>query len=231
MSSSVTATRSSVTGLYVGTSGFSYTPWRGAFYPADARPREFLRRYAERLPSVELNNTFYRLPSEEQLRRWAEATPDRFRFAVKMSRRITHGGRFELVGTFCERVRVLGEKLGPILVQFPPTRERDDGLLELVLDSLDPELPYAFEFRHPSWQVDDVLAAAGVARVGALSGGAPFRYLRLREPPYGEGALRAWARRLRPLLADGIDVYCYVKHEDEPSAPHYAERLLALTRA
>ena len=218
--------------LYVGTSGFSYPPWRGAFYPKDAKPRDFLRLYAERLPSVELNNPFYQLPSEERLADWADATPDGFRFAVKMSRRITHFGRLKWITDFCSRVRALGPKLGPVLVQFPPNRPRDDGYLRLVLELLDPELAYAFEFRHESWEgVDDLLADAGVARVGSLDGGSPFRYLRLREPPYDDAALRAWSERLRPLLAGGTSVYSYFKHEDEPSAPLYAERLLELVRA
>ena len=214
--------------LYVGTSGFSYPPWRGAFYPKDAKPRDFLRLYAERLPSVELNNPFYQLPSEERLAGWADATPDGFRFAVKMSRRITHHGRLELIETFCARVRALGRRLGPVLVQFPPTRPPDDAFLRLFLDFLDPALAYAFEFRHPSWEVDDILAERAIARVGALDGAAPFRYLRLREPPYDDEVLAAWADRLRPLLVDGVDVYCYFKHEDEPRAPVYAERLLEL---
>jgi uncharacterized protein YecE (DUF72 family) len=221
----VTATAASVPGLYVGTSGFSYPSWRGAFYPSGARARDFLRLYAEHLPSVEVNATFYELPSEERCARWADATPRGFRFAVKMSRRITHFGRLESIPTFCERVRALEDKLGPILVQFPPGRARDDGFLRLFLDSLDRDLDYAFEFRHPSWDVDDLLAAEGLARVGSLAGGAPFRYLRLREPPYTEADLAAWADRLLPLLADGVDVYVYFKHEDEPSAPLYARRL------
>jgi uncharacterized protein YecE (DUF72 family) len=219
----VTATPASVPGLYVGTSGFSYPSWRGGFYPEKAKPSEFLERYSERLPSVELNTTFYDLPSEEQFRVWAEQTPSDFRFSVKMTRRITHFGRLELVGTFCERVRALGEKLGPILVQFPPTRPRDDGMLRLLLDSLDPELEYAFEFRHESWQ-----DAAVPVRINSLDEDAPFRYLRLREPPYGDEELTAWAARLQPLLADGVRVYCYFKHEDEPTAPAFAERLLGL---
>ena len=147
-----------------------------------------------------------------------------------MSGRITHRGRLESLPSFCSRVRGLGPKLGPILVQFPPSRPRDDGFLRLFLDSLDPELEYAFEFRHPSWQVDDLLAAAGVARVGSLTGGTPFRYLRLREPPYDQNALAGWAERLRPLLARGIAVYCYFKHEEEPLGPLYAETLLQLAR-
>jgi uncharacterized protein YecE (DUF72 family) len=224
----VTATGASVPGLYVGTSGFSYASWRGAFYPSDAKRRDFLRLYAERLPSVELNATFYQLPSEERLAGWADQTPSGFRFAVKMSRRITHFGRLESIPTFCERVRALEGKLGPILVQFPPGRARDDGFLRLFLDSLDRDLDYAFEFRHPSWDVDDVLAAERVARVGSLAGGARFRYLRLREPPYTDADLAAWAERLRPAVADGVDVYAYFKHEDEPWAPAYAADLLRL---
>jgi uncharacterized protein YecE (DUF72 family) len=219
----MTATAASVPGLYVGTSGFSYPTWRGEFYPVGSKPADFLRLYSELLPSVELNATFYRLPSEEQLRVWAERTPPEFRFAVKMSRRITHSGALDLVGTFCEQVRALGEKLGPILCQFPPTRPRDDGLLRLMLDTLDPELEVAFEFRHDSWAEAEV-----PVRVNSLEGEAPFRYLRLREPPYDDDALAAWAERLRPLLEDGVRVYCYFKHEDEPTGPAYAARLAQL---
>ena len=219
------ATVRTLPGVYVGTSGFSYPSWRPGFYPAGARPKDFLRLYAERLPTVELNATFYRLPSEEQLAAWAEQTPPGFRFAVKMSQQITHRGRLELVPTFCERVRALGDRLGPILIQLPPTRPRDDGLLRLYLDSLDPDLRYAFEFRHPSWDDADL---GPHARVGSLEGGAPFRYLRLREPPYDEDSLRGWADRIRPLLSEGVDVFAYFKHEDAPDAPAYAERLAEL---
>jgi len=223
ITSVVTATPASVPGLYVGTSGFSYPSWRGAFYPERSKPGEFLRLYSDRLPSVELNTSFYQLPAEEQFRIWADQTPPEFRFAVKMSRRITHFGGLDQVGTFCERVRALGEKLGPVLIQFPPTRPRDDGLLRFLLDSLDPQLDYAFEFRHESWRDVEV-----PVHVNSLEGHAPFRYLRLREPPYEEAELAAWAERLLPLLADGVRVYCYFKHEDEPTGPLYAERLLAL---
>ncbi|MBA2476649.1 MAG: DUF72 domain-containing protein [Actinobacteria bacterium] len=224
-------TRSSVTRPQVGTSGFSYPSWRGAFYPREARADDFLRLYAERLPAVELNTTFYRLPSEEQFARWAAATPPEFRFAVKLSRRITHFGRLELISTFCERVQALGERLGPILVQLPPTRPRDDGLLRFLLDSLDPALRYAFEFRHESWAgVDETLFDAGATRVGSLSPEAPFVYLRLREPPYDDAALSAWAERLRPILLRGAEAFCFFKHEDEPTAPCYACRLLELLK-
>jgi uncharacterized protein YecE (DUF72 family) len=207
----------------VGTSGFSYPTWKPDFYPPKTPPREFLRAYAERLPSVELNATFYQLPSEERLRAWAEQTPPDFRFAVRMNRRATHFGDVSIVGTFCERVRTLGERLGPVLVQLPPTRPRDDGWLELMLRSLDPELEYAFEFRHESWA-----GVEGVQVIGELEGDAPFRYLRLREPPYTEAQLGEWADRLAPLVAAGTRLYVYFKHEDEPLAPRYARRLLDL---
>jgi uncharacterized protein YecE (DUF72 family) len=221
----VTATAPSVTGLHVGTSGFSYSSWRGGFYPSDARREELLRLYAERLPSVEVNSTFYRLPSEEQFRRWAAETPPGFRFAVKMNRVIAHGGRLERLAAFCERVRALGDRLGPVLVPVHPERPRDEGFLELLLGSADPELRYALDLRHPSWDGVDVSPAV---RVNALDAPAPFRYLRLREDAYSDAALAEWAERIRPLLEKGVEVYAYFRHEDEPAAPRYALRLAEL---
>jgi uncharacterized protein YecE (DUF72 family) len=215
--------------LYAGSSGFSYPSWKGGFYPADTRPEGFLRHYGGRLPSVELNTTFYNLPAETQFERWRAAVPPDFRFAVTMSRRVTSRGRVEGVEAFEQSIRALGETLGPVRIKVP--QARDDGFLRLLADSVSPEIRYVLDFRHESWdtpEVSAVLAAHGMARPNDLEGHAPFRYLRLREPPYGESDLEEWAERLRPLLATGIDVYCYFKHEDEPSAPLYAERLLEL---
>ena len=212
--------------LYAGASGFSYPSWRGGFYPADARPETFLRHYAERVNAVELNNTFYRVPEEGQFDRWAAQTPPGFRFAVTMSRRLTSFGRVEGVDEFCRMARRLGDRLGPLRVKVP--QARDDGFLRLFLDSLDPEVPVVVDFRHDSWYDAEVTARLderGVARVDALDGAAPFRYLRLREPPYDEAALRALAGSVAPLLAGGADVYAFFRHEDEPTAPRYAERL------
>jgi uncharacterized protein YecE (DUF72 family) len=223
ITSAVTATRASLAGLYVGTSGWSYPTWKPGFYPPDARPKDFLRLYAERLPSVELNASAYQLPSEEHFATWAEQVPPGFRFAVRMPRLITHAGRLGLVGTFCERVRLLGDKLGPVLVVLD--RKRDEGFLLLLRDSLDPELEVAFDFRHESWEGVEV-----PVRVNALEADAPFRYLRLREPPYDDAAIEEWAARLRPLLEAGIRVHCYFKHEDEPTAPGYALRMLNTSR-
>jgi uncharacterized protein YecE (DUF72 family) len=146
-----------------------------------------------------------------------------------MTRRATFLGRVEGVDEFCRRVRALGDRLGPIRIKVP--QARDDGFLRLLLDSLDPELAVALDFRHESWEADDVhgrLDERGVARVNELDGPARFRYLRFRDPPYGEDALAAQATRLRPLLADGVDVYAFFRHEDEPTAPAYAARLLEL---
>jgi uncharacterized protein YecE (DUF72 family) len=216
--SGMTATRASVARAYVGASGFSYASWKPGFYPADARPEEFLRRYAERLPSVELNTTGYRLPAEGTFVRWAEQTPFEFRFAVKLP---AHFARH--LATFGERVRLLGERLGVIRVAALQTA--DPGFLKLLLGSLDADLRIAFDFRHESW--DDVDVSPGV-RVDDWDADAPFRYLRFREPPYSDDDLRALAERIRPLLAADVDVYAYFRHEDEPTAPRYAERLLEL---
>jgi uncharacterized protein YecE (DUF72 family) len=229
MTSGMTATRPSVTGLYVGASGFAYPSWRGGFYPGGARQGELLELYAKRLCSVEINNTGYRMPTDGQLGALAARVPDGFRFAVKMSRRITYGGQFGLAPAFCRRALEMGDRLGPVLVQLEEGRERDDDMLARLLGSLEPGLRYAFEPRHESWAgVEPVLDEAGIALVGSLDGAAPFRYLRLREPPYDDAALQEWAGRLRPLLADGVDLYVYFKHEDEPTAPAYALRLTEL---
>jgi uncharacterized protein YecE (DUF72 family) len=123
----------------------------------------------------------------------------------------------------------LGDRLGPVRIKV--AQARDDGFLRLLLDSLDPALLWALDFRHESWSdpaVQERLDERGVARVGAQEGAAEFRYLRLRNPPYDEHDLAAEAARVTPLLESGHDVYLYFRHEDEPTAPRYAERLLAL---
>src|SRR5215216_834249 len=142
--SGVTATKASVTRLYVGTSGWSYPSWRPGFYPAEVKPADFLRYYSERFSSVELNTTGYRLPAEEQFRRWAEQTPSGFQFAVKLN-----AHQLRQAVTVEERVRLLGDRLGPIRVVVASAR--DEGLLMLTLGSFDPDLRIAFDFRHDSW--------------------------------------------------------------------------------
>jgi uncharacterized protein YecE (DUF72 family) len=215
----VTATNSSVPGLYVGTSGWSYPTWRPDFYPAGTKPANFLAHYATRFRTVELNTTGYRIPSSDQFGRWAEQTPDGFQFAVKLD-----AHRRGQASAFEEGIARLGDRLGPIRVVVSSTR--DEGLLTLVLGTFGPERRYAFDFRHESW--DGIALPENAVRVGALQADAPFRYLRFRDPPYDEQALAGHARDVRQLLADGIDVYAYYRHEEAPTAPRYAERLLEL---
>ncbi|HEY3185221.1 MAG TPA: DUF72 domain-containing protein, partial [Gaiellaceae bacterium] len=197
--------------IRIGTSGWSYPSWRPGFYPERTKPEEFLRFYAERFDTVELNTTGYRLPSEDQFRRWADAVPDGFEFAVKMP-----VFRLDRVGTFVERVSLLGDRLGPIraVVQSP----RDDGMLSYLVGSIDPALRLAFDFRHESWE-----AVEGVVQVDDLDA-EPFRYIRLRDPPYTDEELRDAAAKLR------APAYVYFRHEDEATAPAYAERLRELLR-
>jgi uncharacterized protein YecE (DUF72 family) len=221
ITSVVTATPASLAGLYVGTSGWSYPSWRPDFYPAGTKPEDFLRYYAERFATVELNTTGYRLPREELFERWAENTPPGFLFTPKLN-----AHRRSDLGTFSERVALLGERLGPIRVLV--SSARDEGLLTLVLGSFDASIPLAFDFRHESWDGIDGDLPQNAVRVGSLEAEAPFRYLRLREPPYSDDALRGWAERLRPLLDEGIRVHCYFKHEDAPTAPRYAQQLIEL---
>jgi uncharacterized protein YecE (DUF72 family) len=192
--------------IKIGTSGWSYPSWRPGFYPEGLQPAEFLGYYAEHFDTVELNSTGYRLPSADQFRRWADAVPDGFEFAVKFS--LT---RLDRVTTFLERALALGDRLGPVRVVYQGPR--DDGTLSFVQGSVPGEVRLAWDFRHESW--------AGVEGVVAVNDAAaePFRYLRLREPPYSDDELREVAGTIRD------PAYVYVRHEDEPTAPAIAERL------
>jgi len=220
MTLSVVATgEASLAGVHVGTSGWSYPSWKPGFYPGGTDSKEFLRFYAERFSTVELNTTGYRLPAEEQFRRWAEQTPAGFRFAPKLA-----GNRPRLLSEFAGRVRELGDRLGPIRVQL--ISARDEGMIELILGSLDPEMRVAFDLEHPSWEgIEPRLAAAGAVRVNDLEHEAPFRYVRFRDPPYADEELSEWAERLRGVHEP---VFAYFRHEDEPTAPAYATRFLEL---
>ncbi|HEX3807948.1 MAG TPA: DUF72 domain-containing protein [Gaiellaceae bacterium] len=192
----------------IGTSGWSYPSWRPGFYPDGLQPAEFLGFYATRFDTVELNSTGYRLPSADQFRRWADAVPDGFEFAVKFS--LT---RLDRVTTFLERVLALGDRLGPVRVVYDGPR--DDGTLSFVLGSVPAEVRLAWDFRDESWA--DVEGVVTVNDVGAQ----PFQYLRLREPPYSDDELRELAATIRD------PAYVYVRHEDAPTAPAIAARLRA----
>jgi hypothetical protein len=214
---SVTAMSASVTRAHVGASGFSYPEWRGSFYPADAKPPEFLEHYARRLNAVELNNTFYRLPAEGQFERWAEATPPEFRFAVKAPRSISFFGRLDQLGALEERLAVLGPRLGPLLVRAHDDRPRDDGFLQLLLESLDPSFLLALDLRHPSWAGVEAELPPNAVRVNQLEGDARFRYLRFSDHPYDDAAL---ARAAETVTSLGVETYClFAKGESEDHSP------------
>lgn len=226
--------------LHLGTSGFAYEAWKGPFYPHDLSARRMLSFYSTRFDSVELNYTFRREPSEKAVVAWREETPPAFVFSLKAPQRITHLARLrpwgDAVPSFLARARLLGEKLGAILFQLPPTLPADLALLESFLDVLPTGVSYAFEFRDSSWaDARPLLEARDVAWCvaetdespflddGLQSG--PFVYLRLRRTGYTEEESRAWARRIAIALAEGADVYCYIKHEESAAGVDIAERL------
>ena len=228
--------------LWTGTSGFSYKEWKGSFYPEKLHATKMLAYYSRQLSSVEINNTFYRLPRAEMLEKWAAQVPDDFAFVLKASRRITHMKRLKDAGDPLEylvrtSVGALGSRLGPILFQLPPYLradvERLADFLALLSEGVGAPDGFraAFEFRHASWFTEEVyqaLADHGAALVTADTGDgeapvvetAGFGYARLRRPGYGEPELRDWAAALqRPAWSD---VFVFFKHEDEGAGPRMA---------
>jgi hypothetical protein len=204
----------------VGSSGWSYPSWRPAFYPAGTRTEEFLGLYAASLPAVELNATGYRLPAAEQFARWGEQVPAGFRFAVKAPRLALR--RPDIVR---ERVAGLGGRLG--CVRIVVEGARDDAVLEPLLAGFG-GVRVALDLRDDSWNGVEPELGADAVRVGDGAARAGWAYLRFREPPYDELALVGIASRLRPLLDGGSDVFAFFRHEDEPTAPAAALRLLEL---
>lgn len=233
------------TAILAGASGYAYKPWKGPFYPPDLKDADMLRFYGERLATVEINNTFYRMPKREVLERWAGDVPDGFRFAIKASRRITHMARLkeveEPLGFLLGNVAVLGDKAGPLLFQLPPHLKADAERLRRFVDLLPAEREVAMEFRHPSWfepAITDILRTHGIALCFVERENAegesdpldvPFEptgrigYLRLRKDAYTDQELASWALRLRAQPWERA--YVYFKHEDEGAAPAFARRL------
>lgn len=224
--------------LWSGTSGFSYSEWKGAFYPEDLPQSGFLSYYGEHLNSVEINNTFYRLPKAEMLEKWRSQVPDDFRFVLKASQRITHHKRLKEAGDplaylASTATGALGSVLGPILFQLPPYFRKNVDRLRDFLASIPEGIQPAFEFRHESWFEDDTyeaLAKADAALVTADTGEgeapvvrtAPFGYARLRRPGYTDEELEEWARRFKE--EGWSDLYVFFKHEDEATGPALAAR-------
>ncbi len=227
--------------ILTGTSGFSYKEWKGNFYPADLPADGMLAWYAERLGTVEINNTFYRMPSEKVVTGWASQVPESFRFVLKASQRITHYKRLKDAGSeleyFLHVSSTLGERLGPTLFQLPPNFRKDLPRLVDFLALLPNRWRAAFEFRHASWFEDDVyeaLNACGAALCAADSDDVPaplvasaeFGYLRLRRPEYNDDQLTEWVDRVREQPWN--EVYVFFKHEDAGAGPRLAERFLSI---
>jgi uncharacterized protein YecE (DUF72 family) len=212
--------------IRAGTSGYSYKEWKGYFYPAKIAPADMLAYYAGRLSAVEINNTFYRMPRREVVESWAASVPDSFRFAVKVSQRITHRKRLAEVEAdldyLLEQLAPLGAKLGLLLVQLPPNLPVNLARLERFLDHLGARVRAAFEFRHASWLDEPVLACLrerGAALVASETDETPatlqettrFGYLRLRRTDYRAGDLADWLARIRALAWE--EAYVFFKHE------------------
>jgi uncharacterized protein YecE (DUF72 family) len=226
--------------ILVGTSGWSYKEWKGSFYPADLPADDMLRYYASRLPAVEINNSFYRIPKEKVLLDWAEQVPPEFRFVLKASRRITHINRLTdedgTLGYFLRTANVLGEKLGPTLFQCPPSLRKDMGRLRDFLALVPRTWRAALEFRHASWfdeEVYEALRPHDIALVAMeedegstpLVPTASWGYLRLRRSEYTDQELGAWVERIRSQPWQ--EAFVFLKHEeDSPAGPEAATRLL-----
>jgi uncharacterized protein YecE (DUF72 family) len=226
--------------LLAGASGYSFKEWKGEFYPQDMKPDAMLAWYAGRLPTVEINNSFYRMPAVAVLENWARSTPEDFRFAIKASRRITHLARLKTetaadsVSYLYRVLAALGDKRGPVLFQLPPQLKKDLPRLNAFLSLLPQGHGAAFEFRNATWfddEVYDALRAAGAVLCLSerednapppLVETAPWGYVRLRLESYSDGDLRAWAQKIK--ATGWQETFVYFMHE--PTAPRYARTLM-----
>jgi uncharacterized protein YecE (DUF72 family) len=232
--------------VLAGTSGFAFKEWKGPFYPADLSDKRMLEFYATRFPTVEINNTFYRMPKADVLADWAARVPAQFAFSIKASQRITHFGRlkpdsYQHVDYLVKTAGVLGGRLGPLLFQLPPNLKRDTALLHDFLECLPAGQKYAMEFRHPSWFDDAVLTdlrdhdvalsiieqedfAAPVVTTASWS------YLRLHKLDYDSAQLEEWAARVHDLGCE--QAYVYFKHDEGVgSGPNAVDRFAIACRA
>jgi uncharacterized protein YecE (DUF72 family) len=230
---------------WVGTSGWAYKEWKGSFYPENLPDDDMLSHYGQRLTSVEVNNTFYRMPRAEVVRGWAQQVPEGFRFVLKASRRITHQAKLgpaaaDPLRYMLETAGELDAKLGAFLFQTPPWLKKDAGLLRDFVALVPDGVRGAFEFRSTSWFDDEVLGiladrnqALAAADTGDPDGDPPLErtadwgYARLRRAEYGDGDLEDWARRLAEQA--WTDYFVFFKHEDEGAGPALARRFTDLT--
>jgi uncharacterized protein YecE (DUF72 family) len=227
--------------LWIGTSGYNYPEWKGSFYPPDLSSAKMLPYYAERFPAVEVNYTFYRMPTVKVVSGWAGATPAGFRFALKAPKRITHIAKLRdcgpLLRTFLDAASALGPQLGPTLFQLAPTHRKDLAALESFAGLIPPHAPAAFEFRHLSWfdaDVLDLLRSRNLALCvsdseklhAPVEVTADYAYFRLRDEGYGDEDIRRWATVIRERTAACRDVYVFFKHEAAGRGPILARQLI-----
>jgi uncharacterized protein YecE (DUF72 family) len=232
--------------IHVGTSGYNYPEWRGTFYPDDLPAKQMFGFYSSRFRTVEINYTFYRMPTTKTTSAWLAQAPGGFTYALKAPRRITHELRLknaaDQVRYFCDSARVLGAHLGPLLFQLPPNLKCDLTTLDAFLEIVPADLPAAFEFRHDSWLIDDVfqaLEAHGVALCIADFGDktTPIRatarhlYFRLRDEGYQQADLERWADALAQLAPGRDDAFVYFKHEEEGKGPEFARGFVEILTA
>jgi uncharacterized protein YecE (DUF72 family) len=228
--------------IHVGTSGYSYKEWKGSFYPEKIPAKDMLRYYSERLSTVEINATFYRMPQPSMLENWKEQVPETFRFALKAPQRITHIKRLKEAGDetrlFLETAAVLEDELGVVLFQLPPNFKKDLPRLEAFLAQLPPATRAAFEFRHPTWFDDDVLELLRSQNrplvvsdtddmpTTHIDKTADWGYLRLRRVLYSEENLREWVKRIRDQ--NWQETFLFFKHEDAGTGPRLAAQFIEL---
>lgn len=232
--------------IRIGTSGYNYPEWKGSFYPADLPASKMLRYYAERFSTVEINYTFYRMPTSKLVSGWAAQVPADFQFTLKAPRRITHDRRLrdagDLVRGFTEVAAELGGQLGALLFQLPPSFRKDLAVFDAFLEVLPPRVCAAFEFRHDSWLDDEVYArlrdrslalciADSETRRTPVIATADYAYFRLRDEGYTEQDLARWADTVADLSTRCRDVYVYFKHEEQGKGPLFGQMLRELLAA
>ena len=229
--------------IWVGTSGFQYAEWKGSFYPEDLSAAKMLPYYSERLNTTEINYTFRRIPAAKTIDNWNKLTPEKFRFALKAPQRVTHWSKLKDCGDtmryFHDVTSGLGEKLGPVLFQLPPTFKKDTFVLADFVNCLPPGARAAFEFRHESWFADDVWEIFKGANVALCLNEtedfaapkiatADFGYLRLRREDYTTADVERWARFATEQAKQWKEAFIYFKHEEAGIGPKLAKQMLEL---
>ena len=227
--------------IWVGTSGYNYPEWKGSSYPSDLAAAKMLPYYAARFPTVEINYTFYRMPTETLVAGWAAQTPSPYKLTLKAPRRITHDSRLKntgsLVAGLCRVAGTLGDKLGALLFQLPPNLKKDLALLDAFLAELPPKACAAFEFRHTSWLDEEVFARLAARNLAVCVGDseklstpvrvtADYAYFRLRDEGYTRDDIVRWADTIAQATAACGDTFVYFKHEEQGKGPEFAHLLM-----